>query len=249
MSLTDTPEEESPIEPEDIQPEEEAGIIHIQRRHLYAALLPLAFVTGIATGYLFWGRGDLDSTPEPQLAGNIQPEPRRVRLDIDLDDDPSLGPSDAPITIVEFSDFNCPYCARFYEQTFTALLEAYPEQIHFVYRDLPVVGGFEAAQASECADDQGVYWEYHDLLFRGGLGTNRTALLEYSTILEMDVDAFEACLEEGKFAGEVEADARYASSLGITGTPTFFINGIPLVGAQPLSQFVSVIESELNPPQ
>ena len=244
MSQLDPPLEDPPTDL-GLEPD----LIRIPRKYLYTALLPLAFVTGIATGYLFWGRDDSGPQPQDEAAAipvESLPQAEPVRVDIDLDDDPSIGPKDAPITIVEFSDFNCPYCARFYQETFPALLDAYPDQIYFVYRDFPVVGGFEVAQASECADDQGRYWEFHDLLFTGGLGTNRTALIEYGNTLGMDVEELESCLDEERFASEVEADARYAASLGITATPTFFINGIPLVGARPFDQFSVIIESELR---
>jgi protein-disulfide isomerase len=167
-------------------------------------------------------------------------------LEIEVDDDPALGPSDAPITIVEFSDFNCPYCQRFHIETFPALMESYPDQIHFVYRDFPVVGGLESALASECAHEQDSYWEYHNLLFSGTQTRGTEGFLAYAEELGLDADAFEACLTEGRYADEVEADAMYAAGLGITGTPTFFINGIPLVGAQPLEVFVEIIEAELE---
>ena len=228
-------------------------MLRFKRRNLYAALLPLTFVTGLAAGYIFWGRGQLAApSPAPaQALATSQPNLRdlqgQVRLEIEEDDDPALGPDDAPITIIEFSDFRCPFCKRFYDETLTPLLEAYPDQIRFIYRDFPVVGGFEAAVASECADEQGAYWAYHDLLFSGDFPDLSTeAFLAYAERVELDQAAFSGCLEESRYAAEVEADAVYAAGLGITGTPTFFINGIPLVGAQPLQVFAQVIDSELG---
>jgi protein-disulfide isomerase len=223
--------------------------VKFRRSHLYALLLPLAFIVGLASGYVFWGR-DSGTDVVVAQAGNANPSATQdpgqpTRLDIELDDDPALGPEDAPIVIVEFSDFRCPYCRRFYEDTLQELLEAYPDQIRFVYRDFPVVGGTEAALASECADEQGVYWEYHDLLFSGGLELVTSAYLSYAEDLDLDMDEFNSCLDEERYADEVEADARYAASLGANGTPTFFINGIPLVGAQPLANFQQIIDAEL----
>ena len=175
------------------------------------------------------------------------PAQGQVRLEIDEDDDPVLGPDNAPITIVEFSDFRCPYCQRFRIETLDQLLAAYPGQIRFIYRDFPVVGGFEAAVASECADEQGEYWAYHDLLFSGeSADLSNETFLAYGETLELDLDAFSSCLDEELIASEVEADAMYAAGLGVTGTPTFFVNGIPLVGAQPMEVFAQIIDAELE---
>jgi protein-disulfide isomerase len=230
------------------------GELRFKRSHFYVALLPIAFVTGLAAGFIFWGRdaGASDAPPSVAVQPGNQPiakaevAPGEMRFEVETDDDPALGPEDAPIVIVEFSDFNCPFCRKFHDETFPALFEAFPDQIRFVYRDFPVVGGFEAAQASECADEQGAFWDYHNLLFTGGGEPGRTTYLQYASDLELDTGAFETCLDEERIASEVETDARYAASLGITGTPTFFINGIPLVGAQPLQTFRDIIESELG---
>jgi protein-disulfide isomerase len=229
---------------------EQEQYVKFRRSHLYAVLLPLAFIVGLASGYIFWGRDSGSGTAVVQ-EGNTNPSAAQdagepTRFDIEIDDDPSIGPEDAPIVIVEFSDFRCPYCRRFYEDTFPALLEAYPDQILFVYRDFPVVGGTEAALASECADEQGAYWDYHDLLFSGGLELGTAAYLAYAEDLDLDMDEFNACMDEERYADEVEADARYAAGLGANGTPTFFINGIPLVGAQPLVNFQQIIDAELD---
>jgi len=229
----------------------ESNVIIFNRSQLYAALLPLAFITGIAVGFLFWG----NQTPNQVTTVEVQspsPQPEaptaqtQTRLDIDVDDDPAIGPENAPITIVEFSDYACGYCRRFHEQTFQTLLDKYPDQIRFVYRDLPVVGGYEAAQAAECADEQGAFWDFHDLLFSGGLGFDENAYRDYAETVGIDADSLMECVAEERYAEEVEADAQYAFNLGANGTPTFFINGIPLVGARPLSDFVAIIDSELE---
>lgn len=253
---------ENPLPPtsdEPAPPTSEEQFLRFKRSHVYTVLLPLAFVAGIASGYLLWGRQDAsgrtaivagDDIPPIILEGPPQPDvgdPNTpTRLEVSVDDDPAMGPEGAPITIVEFSDFACGFCRRFYQQTLTPLLETFPDQIRFVYRDFPVVGGFEAAQAAECANEQGEFWEFHNLLFDGGLGLDETAYREYATQLGLDDDALMGCVSEGRYASEVEDDARYAMTLGANGTPTFFINGIPLVGAQPLSEFVRIIESELE---
>ena len=238
-----TPEDEAPAAQVVADPPE-GQFITFRRTYLYAAMLPVAFVTGLAVGFLAWGRN------QPAATAGAQPvaAASQDRVEVDLDDDPALGPLDAPITIVEFSDFNCPYCQRFHQQTFRSLLDSYPDQIHFVYRDYPITTqeSFIAAQAAECANEQGEYWAYHDALFSGQYELGATAYRLYAEQVSLDADALLACIDEGRYAEEVQADARYAASLGVSGTPTFFINGIPLVGAQPLSRFTQVIDEELN---
>jgi protein-disulfide isomerase len=219
-----------------------AEYVTIRRSHLVLALVPLAGVVGLALGYLIWGRD------EPSPAGvAATAEPRRYQVSID--DDPALGPADAPVKIVEFSDYNCPYCRRFHTETFPELMAAYPDQILFVYRDYPITSAesMAAAQAANCAGKQGAYWPFHNSLLSGDLGLGAEAYQAYAEQLDLDPDALAACIEEGGEQAEIQSDARAASALGVSGTPTFFINGIPLVGAQPLAQFRSVIDGELNP--
>jgi protein-disulfide isomerase len=222
--------------------------IHLRRSHLVLALIPLSCAAGLALGYLFWGRPN--AAPETLAAADAaQPGGVPQRFDVSVDDDPSTGPEDAPITIVEFSDFNCPYCRKFQGETFPALMATYPNQIRFVYRDFPITSAesFVAAQAANCAGRQGAYWDFHDALFSGQAPLGRETYDTYAAQLGLDVEALNTCIDEGGEAAEVEADARAAAALGVNGTPTFFINGIPLVGAQPLVNFRSVIDGELNP--
>lgn len=245
--------------------EEEDGVFRIKRSALYAMLLPLALVTGLAIGYLIWGQEPeqpavvqqpastegpaavvLGNPTAPPSPPDLRSQQGQIRLEVSEDDDAVLGPVDAPVTIIEFSDYRCPYCKRWHNESLGPLFELYPDQIRLIYRDFPVVGGFEAALAAECAGEQGDYYAYHDLLFAGEydqLGTE--AYAAYAEQLGMDADQLLTCVEEGTFAEEVEADARYAASLGVSGTPTFFINGIPLVGAQPIDTFIQIIDAEL----
>jgi protein-disulfide isomerase len=226
--------------------ETEADFVRFRRSYFYLTLLPVAFVTGFAAGYMLWGRGT------PRAPETVAAAPSAVatpaRMDVSVDDDPSIGPANAPITIVEFSDFNCPYCRQFNQVTFKALMDAYPNQIRFVYRDFPVTSqeSYYAAQAADCAGDQNAYWAFHDALFSGQYHLGRDAYESIAKSLGLDSDALLACLDAGKYGDEVQKDAHDAASLGVTGTPTFFVNGIPLVGAQPLSQFTRVIDSELR---
>ncbi|MGD8632507.1 MAG: thioredoxin domain-containing protein, partial [Anaerolineales bacterium] len=186
-----------------------------------------------------------EPTAQPS-APDLREQQGQIRLEVSEDDDAVLGPESAPVTIIEFSDFRCPYCKRWHNETMNPLFEMYPEQIRLIYRDFPVVGGFEAALAAECAGEQGDYFAYHDLLFSGEFQElNSEAYSAYAEQLGMDAEELLACVEDATFAEEVQADARYAASLGVSGTPTFFINGIPLVGAQPIDAFIQIIDSEL----
>ncbi|MEX0787493.1 MAG: thioredoxin domain-containing protein [Anaerolineales bacterium] len=203
------------------------------------ALVVLAFLAGLGAGFIVWG-----GRPAPTSLSS----PAAERVPVSADDDPSLGPSDAAVTIIEFSDFTCPYCRKFQNETFPALRQAYPDEIRFVYRDYPILSAesSSAAAAAECAADQGQFWPFHDSLFVAQLGLGRQAYLSYAEILELDMSRFTDCVDSGRHADEVQADAQDAARWGITGTPTFFINGIRLVGAQPLSAFVSIIDAELE---
>lgn len=219
-----------------------------KRSHFfYATLLLVAFLTGLASGFFIWGRDKPSAAIGSTSVPTVTQAP--VRLEVSTDDDPSLGPEDAPIVIIEFSDFSCPYCRRFHQETFTDLLDTYAGQIRFVYRDFPVVGGGQigslAAQAANCAAEQGDYWDFHDALFSGKYNLDQSGFLRYAIELGLDESSLSECLDSGRYKAEVEADLRYGVDLGVTGTPTFFINGIPLVGAQPMSSFAQVVDAEL----
>lgn len=171
-------------------------------------------------------------------------------LSVDPDDDPSIGPADAPVTIVEFSDFQCPYCQRSTD-TLKELRRLYGDKIRVVYRDYPGPNhplAAPAAEAAQCAGDQGKFWEYHDALFNHqatGAGWDYEAL---ARDLGLQTGEFSACLNTGRYREEVRKDLQDGLALGITSTPTFFINGRPLVGAQPLAEFSRLIDPLLGKP-
>jgi len=160
---------------------------------------------------------------------------------------PSRGPEDAPVTIVEFSDYECPFCARV-EPVIAALLERYPSEVRFVYRHMPLSfhpNAQPAAEAAICAEEQGRFWEYHALLFEDQKALNAANFRKYAKDLGLDEEAFDRCLAESAPGERVEADIAEARAAGASGTPAFFINGIFLGGAQPLESFVEVVEAEL----
>ncbi|PJF21003.1 MAG: hypothetical protein CUN56_13305 [Phototrophicales bacterium] len=171
-----------------------------------------------------------------------------------MDDDPYLGPEDAPVVVVEFSDFLCGFCGRHFQQTLTPLLENYDGYIRYVYRDFPGVGGQNAVQsalAAECADDQGKFWEYHNLLFNNqdqigvDLTELRTLLIDFAEELQLDVDEFTTCYDSNQYVTEILLDRSDGESVGMRGTPGFLINGRFLSGAQPYEAFAALIDDEL----
>jgi len=171
------------------------------------------------------------------------------RVEVAVDDDAAKGPAKAPVTIVEFSDYQCPYCSRA-EQTVTEVLKKYDGKIRLVYRDYPL--GFHqnanvAAQASECAKEQGKFWEMHAAMFSNQQKLAQSDLVETAAGIQgVDKDKFKTCLESGKYSAEVQKDFDDGQKAGVTGTPTFFINGIPIVGARDVNAFAEIIDSELE---
>lgn len=159
---------------------------------------------------------------------------------------PAKGPATAPITIVEFADFECGYCARAGEVV-TAVMAKYPGKVRLVFRDFPL--GFHsnavpAAIAARCANAQGKYWQMHDGLFAAGaLGDDTYRTL--ATELKLDEKKFAACMADPAQAAAVQADQKAGARAGVSGTPAFFINGIPLSGARPISDFAAIIDAEL----
>ncbi len=256
--MTESPA--SPIAPEPVNKPEES--FTFKATHVYAVLVVLAFAAGILIGYVAWGR-----TPQTVVVQQpaAQPQdavavptgtPQYVRYKIPTDGFPSLGPANAPITLVEFADFQCPFCREWEQQTYQPLLAAYPGKIRIVYRDFPLTSihpnAMPAAEAAQCANAQGKFWEYHDKLFSGDLNDqfSNSALTEdsFKTIaqgLGLDVTKFNDCLTNHTYQKSIEDDISFASNLGINSTPTFFINGLAVIGAQPLSTFQNVIDKEL----
>ncbi len=176
-------------------------------------------------------------------------EGKQDTLKISADNDPVLGSENAPVTIIEFSEFRCPFAGRFARDTFPKIREDYIEtgKVKFVYRDFLVHSTSQKAQeASECAHEQGKFWEYHDLLYQNQRALEVDDLKSYAEQLGLDMTKFEECLDSGKYADEVEKDTKDGRAYGVRGTPTFFINGKKFVGAQPYEKFREEIESALS---
>jgi predicted DsbA family dithiol-disulfide isomerase len=169
------------------------------------------------------------------------------RIDVAVGDGPPRGPEDAPVTIVEFSDFQCPYCARV-NPTLDEILRRYPDQVRVLFRHFPLdfhQQAPKAAEASRCASEQGKFWEYHDLLFANQKALGVDQLKQYAGQLGLDQSNFDQCLDSGREAAAVQQDIADGRAAGVSGTPAFFINGRFVNGALPLENFVEVIEAEL----
>jgi protein-disulfide isomerase len=161
---------------------------------------------------------------------------------------PVKGPANAPVTIVAWSDFECPFCSRVVP-TLKALEEEYKGKIKVAFKHQPLPfhpNAKPAAAASMAAHEQGKFWEYHDKLFANQRALDRASLEKYAQELNLDMAKFKAALDSGKYNEMIEADSAEGSRVGANGTPTFFINGRTLVGAQPIEAFKRVIDEELK---
>lgn len=172
---------------------------------------------------------------------------------VDLEGWPSKGSLEAPVTIVEYSDFACPFCGKFWKETLPQITKEYIDtgKVRFVYKDFPVVGGEKAAEASHCAEEQGKYWEYHDMLFANqeqdrGNWASVSVHEGYARDLGMNVAQLTECFESSRYQEKVAVSARESAQNGGTGTPFFLINNTPIVGAQPFANFQQIIEQELS---
>jgi len=160
---------------------------------------------------------------------------------------PSRGPSDAPIQIVEFSDFQCPFCFRV-GPSLKQVFDTYGDRIHLVYREYPLPNHPNAKPASEaglCANDQGKFWPFHDRLFASQQRLSGSDLKQHAVELGLDAAKFNACVDSHKYAEQVESDISAGNDAGVNGTPAFFINGRMLSGAQPFEEFKKIIDDEL----
>jgi protein-disulfide isomerase len=160
----------------------------------------------------------------------------------------SRGPADAAVTIVEWSDYECPYCKRA-QEVLLRLQGEFPDTVRLVFKDFPLrshPGAIPAASAARCAGAQGRYWEYHDLLFVAQPDFSRDHLVGYARRLGLDVEQFSECLDGGRFLDAVRADQREGVQAGVRATPTFFINQRKIEGALPLEEFRAAVKQALR---
>lgn len=246
------------------------GMWGLQEKLIAALVLTLVVATG-GLGYLYGkltaltggvlkaGSDEQTAEVEQRVDGAVVEEvaePLGDELWAEVVDGPaaSRGDDSAAVVMAEFTDYQCPYCARHYEQTEQQLIENYIDQgkVKHVMRDLPLPfheNSKKAAEAARCAGDQGKYWEMHDEIFANqeewSAGDSVEAFSQYATKIGLNVSSFDQCLSSGKFSQAVEDDLILAQKVGASGTPTFFVNGEILVGAQPYESFEAVIEAAL----
>jgi len=282
MSENDTTPNEIPQDkPREIKDEEKITVrkstYNNMLKGLIAAVAIAAFVGGFSVGTFDNSDSGLSGEELKEILSEIKintiaPQPVQQPaqpsvpqiIQVSLDDDPFKGNENAPVTIVEFSDFQCPFCGRFYEQTLPSIIENYVDtgKVKFVYRDLPLDSIHPNARpvhiAAECADEQGKFWGYHDMLFDNQSEWGRlpaadlqSTLTKYASDLGLESASFEACLESDAIADEVNKDTLDAARYGATGTPAFFIGNekdgfIKLSGAQPYPAFQAAIDAHLG---
>ena len=189
-----------------------------------------------------------------EQSANVQrflEEPEPIRVTVKAEGAFAKGAKDAPITVVEFSDFQCPFC-RNVVATVKEVMRQYPSTVRWAFRDFPIASlhpkAPKAAEAARCAGEQGKFWEYHDVLFDSQAQATTEDFKRFADQLKLDPRSFASCLDSGMQKAAVQSDVEEGARLGITGTPTFFINGRMLVGAQPLETFKKIIEVELRRP-
>ena len=170
-----------------------------------------------------------------------------IRMAVDAEGFPAKGPENAPVTIVEFSDFECPYCARV-NPALEQVMENYGDRVRLVFRQFPLnihANAQKAAEASLCAREQDQFWQMHDAMFKEQRSLGVEQLKEKAARLGLDTEAFNECLDSSRHAEAVVADLRAGTALGVTGTPAFFVNGRFLSGAQPYDEIAKLIDEEL----
>lgn len=181
------------------------------------------------------------------VVDRLQPPPV-VRVAVATDGAPIRGDEHAPVTLVESSDFHCPFCKQV-QPTLTALLDRYPGKVKLVFRDLPLrqlrPQAPRAAEAARYAQDQRKFWEYHDALFAQAPKAGDDDLKQYATDVELDREKFAGCLSENVHRGAAQRDIDEARKLRLEGTPAFFVNGRFVNGAHPMEKFVQIIDEEL----
>ena len=231
-------------------------------------LIPVSIIiAGVIVGgaVLFGGsKSNNNVATDNEEEETIQPTERNPQapggvVDVSEKGGAVLGSADSPVTIIEFSDFQCPFCRSFWRDTLSQIQKEYIDtgKAKLVYRHFPLTqvhpSAMVAAQAAECARDQGKFWEMHDTIFeeqdKQGTGTidfNANDLKAWAAKLGLNASSFNQCLDSGKYSQQVEDDLADGLAAGATGTPTFFVNGRLLIGAQPFSAFKAVINEELN---
>jgi protein-disulfide isomerase len=257
--------------------EENRGGIRKRRVYLYAVLAVTAgIIVGLLpillfgpTGFYDWFSNitesdaaeetRVDATPvadigvdqlslDPDAAAALQSS---LPVDFELGAHPSFGPEDAPVLVVEFTDYECPFCARHARDVLPDLAREFRGRMRYTMVHFPIASihpsARKAAEAAECAQDQDRFWDYHKLLFRFSPDIGRERLFQHAEGLGMNVDEFQECLDSGRKAEIIDENLELGRQLGVSGTPTFFVNGLGLAGARSLERFRAILEAAIEP--
>ncbi len=227
---------------------------------LVALLVVAAFLVGKMWNEISGLKQQMAQTTTPTPIAQAQPTEQPTVLgeqqigEITSGGAATKGSKDAKVTIVEFSEYQCPYCKKYVDGAYQQIMQKYGDQIYYIFHDFPLeFHPFAAkmAQVARCAGDEGKYWEMHDLLFKNqdtwtAQSDVSGSITQYVAQLELDKAEFNSCLSSGKYTQAIQDSIALGKSVGVTGTPTFFINGKMLVGAQPFAAFQALIDAELN---
>lgn len=211
----------------------------------FAFIIAMAFYVGKVVILLRSGQ----ITPQQLFSDNALPGQLGNMETLITLDDPSFGPKDAKVVIVEFSDFQCPFCQQA-KDVVDEIKKSYGDRVLFIFRDFPLVADHPqallAAVAGECAHEQGEFWQMHDRIFADQNNITEAVLKTYAEQMGLNVTQFNDCLRSGKYVDEIEQDLVEGYDAGVQATPTFFINGVKVSGAIPLNIFEQIIVSELS---
>jgi protein-disulfide isomerase len=222
-----------------------------------------AGITAVAIFITFFAFNSIIEEKELVLeqAENIQPKSQKIELTVFTENgSPYLGDANAPITLVEFGDYQCFFCNKHFHETEHNILSNYVEtgKVKIIFKDFTIIGpdSITAAHAAHCANDQGKFWEYHDILYNNWTGENNgwassENLLRFAQDIELDIDEFSDCMLNDTFTSIITNSNSDAKTLGLTGTPAFFVIGIDnkvtkINGAQPYDVFQRIFDSELE---
>ena len=263
---------------DDVVPNQNDGKITVKKSLFNGLIIGIIVAVGIAAFFAGSYSSNLNSDQISEedleeamaklelriLQNQLPTEQPKPPVKISADDDPIIGDPNAPITIIEFSDFECPFCARFHVQTFPSLLDEYIDQgkVKIVFRDFPIQSihpnAVPAAVAANCANDQGNFRGMHDIIFENqNEWSNQettdalTTFSQYAAEIQIDQETFDSCLTSGKHIQEIQKDLQDGRDYGVSGTPGFFVGNdqigfVELKGAQPFESFKKVIDAQLG---
>lgn len=232
---------------------------HSYTPFLVVLLIIASFLLGmLVTKLQYLEQGNAGTYPTQagtQTAGQQQQPAAGAKVDVAVGNLPVMGDKNAKVKVVEFADFQCPFCKQWFTEVEPNLIKDYVKtgKVAFYWRDYPFLGQESnlAANAARCANEQGKFWEFHDYLYQHQGQENSGAfsadnLKQFGATLSLNTDQFNNCVDSGKYNTEAQKDMTDGQKAGVSGTPTIFINGISVVGAQPYTAFKTVIDQELS---